>query len=267
MYIRITDYHQLDSNHTMNNYYGRTWADDAKPSQVLPTTLVNSFLQRVFVIMAAGLAITGLTAWYFYGQIFIESAGEIVGINEAYGWMFQGIGRFAIMLAPLAFVLVLSFGIRKLSYPAATALFAAFTFVMGLSLSVIFAVYTASSIASTFFITAGTFAAMAVYGMTTKTDLSKLGSYLMMGLFGIIIASIVNYFVGSSTLSFAISILGVLIFTGLTAYDMQNILRTSLTMDADSEEAKKASILGALALYLDFINLFLYLLRLLGSRR
>lgn len=251
----------------MNNYYGRTWDDKARPSEILPGTLVNAFLQRVFLIMAAGLGITGLTAYYFFSITFVEVGGEIVGINESMAWMFTGVLRWVIMLAPLGFVLVLSMGIRRMSYPVATLLFAAFSFVMGISLSFIFAAYTATSIFTTFLITGGMFAAMAVYGMTTKQDLSRLGSMLMMGLFGLIIASVVNMFVGSSTMQWAISFVGVIIFTGLTAYDVQNIMRNSLTMDADSEAAKKASILGALSLYLDFINLFLYLLRFFGDRR
>ncbi|MDX2062088.1 MAG: Bax inhibitor-1/YccA family protein [Bacteroidia bacterium] len=250
----------------MNNYYGRTWADNARPSEILPGTLVNAFLQRVFLIMAAGLAITGLTAYWFFSMTFTEVEGQLF-VNESMGWLLQGPMRWVIMLSPLAFILVISFGINRMAYTTASLVFGAFAFVMGISFSFILAAYTTTSVATTFFITAGTFAAMAFYGLTTKADLSKLGSMLMMALFGIIIASVVNWFVGSSTLSFAISILGVLVFTGLTAYDVQNILRTSLTMDADSEMAKKAAILGALTLYLDFINLFLYLLRLLGARR
>lgn len=251
----------------MNNYYGRTWADNARPSEILPGTLVNAFLQRVFLIMGLGLTITGVTAWYFFELTFQVAGGQIVGINPEMAWLFGGFGQFLVMLSPLAFVLVISFGINRFSYATASVLFALFSFVMGISLCTIFALYTASSIFSTFLVSAGMFVAMAIYGLTTKQDLSRMGSMLMMGLFGIIIASVVNWFIGSSTLDWAISVLGVLIFTGLTAYDVQNIMRTSLTMDADSEQAKKASVLGALSLYLDFINLFLFLLRLLGDRR
>lgn len=251
----------------MNNYYGRTWADNARPSDVLPGSLVNSFLQRVFLIMAAGMAITGLTAYYFYTLTFVESNGELLGIRDSMSWMVNGPARWIITLAPLGLVLVLGAAIRRMSYTVATIVFAAFSFLMGMSLSSIFAVFTSGSIFSTFLITAGMFGAMAVYGITTKRDLSKLGSILMMGLFGLIIASVVNIFLGSSTLNWAISFIGVIVFTGLTAYDVQKIMRTSLTMDADSEQAKKASVLGALTLYLDFINLFLYLLRFFGERR
>jgi hypothetical protein len=170
------------------------------------------------------------------------------------------------MLAPLAFVLVLSFGINRLSYFTATLIFAAFAVVMGISLSSIFLVYTGTSIALTFFVTAGLFGFMAIYGLTTSKDLTKLGTYLFFGLIGIIIASVVNWFLGSSLLQFLISIGGVIIFTGLTAYDVQRIMVMSLMGDHNSEAAKKASLMGALSLYLDFINLFLFLLQLLGSR-
>lgn len=257
----------------MNNYYGgQQWAAGSRPSEVLPMGVVNSFVQRVYVVMAAGLAITGLVAWLAFGLFFTSSPAGVQIAEDL--WMtsageaaFSGITRWIIMLAPFAFVMVLSFGINRLSYFAATLLFVAFAGVMGLSLSSIFALYTSGSIAMTFFVTAGTFGAMSVYGMTTKADLTKLGSYLMMGLFGIIIASFANFFFQSGTFSLIISILGVIIFTGLTAYDTQNIMRQSLTMEADSEAAKKASLMGALTLYLDFLNLFLFLLRLMGDRR
>lgn len=256
----------------MKNYYGGQWAEGQRPSSVLPQTVVNSFVQRVYLVMASGLALTGAAAWYFFNLFFSSVAGvaEIspdLYVTSAGAAAFSGITRWIIMLAPLAFVMVLSFGIQRLSYLAATIIFAVFAVTMGLSLSTIFALYTAGSIATTFFITAGTFAAMSIYGMTTKADLTKLGSYLMMALFGIIIASVVNIWVGSSVLQTVISIIGVIVFTGLTAYDTQNIMRASLTMDADSEGAKKAALMGALTLYLDFINLFLMLLRLLGDRR
>ncbi len=250
----------------MNNYYGNTWAEDARPSEHLPVGVVNAFLQRVFTIMSLGLGITGLAAWFFFKYFFTEVSGELA-LTAAGQAVFTTPIRYVVMFAPFAFVLVLSFGIQKLSYAAASVIFALFAAVMGMSLSAIFALYTTGSIALTFFITAGTFGAMALYGLTTKTDLSKMGSILMMALFGLIIASLVNYFMKSSMMDFIISIVGVLIFTGLTAYDVQRIMRESLTMDADSETAGKASVMGALTLYLDFINLFLFLLRLLGNRK
>jgi uncharacterized protein len=156
--------------------------------------------------------------------------------------------------------------IHAMSATAAQATFWVFSAVMGLSLSYVFLRYTGTSIARVFFITAGTFAAMSLYGYTTKTDLSKFGSFLMMGLIGIIIASIVNLFVGSSALQFAISVIGVLVFVGLTAYDTQAIKEEYVEGDL-ADVATKKSIFGALRLYLDFINLFLMLLQLFGGRR
>ena len=170
------------------------------------------------------------------------------------------------MLAPLAFVLVLSFGINRMSLVAAQASFWLFAAVMGLSLSSIFLVYTGQSIAQVFFISAATFGAMSLYGYTTKRDLTGFGSFLFMGLIGIIIASIVNIFLASSALAFGISILGVLIFVGLTAYDTQRI-KLSYSASYGAQVLAKSAIMGALSLYLDFINLFLMLLRLFGGQR
>ncbi len=169
-------------------------------------------------------------------------------------------------LAPLGFVLALSFGINRMSFSTAQLVFWGFATVMGLSLSSIFLVYTGTSISRVFFITAATFGAMSLYGYTTKRDLSGMGSFLFMGLIGIIIASIVNMFMASSALAFGISVVGVLIFVGLTAYDTQSIKEMYAETDASDTMGKKA-LMGALRLYLDFINLFLMLLRLMGNRQ
>jgi FtsH-binding integral membrane protein len=170
------------------------------------------------------------------------------------------------MFSPLAFVLALSFGINKMQASTAQTVFWAFAAVMGLSLANIFLLYTGASITRVFFITAGTFAGMSLYGYTTKRDLTGMGSFLMMGLIGIIIASVVNMFLASSALHFVISVVGVLIFVGLTAYDTQKI--KSMYLEADvAEVMSKKVIMGALTLYLDFINLFVMLLRLFGDRR
>ena len=171
-----------------------------------------------------------------------------------------------VMLAPLGVVFYISFGIRKMSAAKAQGAFWIFAALMGASLSSIFLVYTGASITRVFFITAGTFGAMSIYGYTTKRDLTRLGSFLMMGLIGIIIASIVNIFMKSSMMYFVISIIGVLIFVGLTAYDTQKIKNMYLVSDTGEVMGKKA-VMGALTLYLDFINLFLMLLRLFGQRR
>jgi len=224
---------------------------------------VNAFLQRVYFIMAAGLSITGLTAWLFFSLI----SDPVTLIKPEYAFVVQSPTSWILMFAPLVFVLMISGLIQRVSYGVATLMFAAYSLVMGLSLSFIFLMYTTSSVASTFFISGGTFAAMSLIGLTTKTDLTKLGSFLMMALIGIIIATIVNIFIGSTLMQTAISALGVLIFCGLTAYDTQKLMRIGMELDADSEAAKKGAILGALTLYLDFVNLFLFMLRFLGNRR
>ena len=171
-----------------------------------------------------------------------------------------------VMLAPLGVVFYMSFGIAKMSAAKAQTVFWIFASLMGLSLSSIFIAYTGASITRVFFITAGTFGAMSIYGYSTKRDLTKLGSFLIMGLFGIIIASLVNIFMKSAMMYFVISIIGVLIFVGLTAYDTQKIKNMYLVSDSGELMGKKA-VMGALTLYLDFINLFIMLLRLFGQRR
>ena len=203
--------------------------------------------------MAGGLAVTAIAAYVAASSGFYQS---IVGTP----WI------WVVMLAPLGFVLALSFGIERMSAGTAQMLFWIYAAVMGLSLGGIFLIYTGTSIARVFFITATTFGAMSLYGYTTKRDLSSIGSFLFMGLIGVVIASIVNIFLGSSTLQFVISIVGVIVFVGLTAYDTQRIKEMYLESDS-TEAASKKAILGALSLYLDFINLFTLLLQLFGQRR
>lgn len=216
---------------------------------------LRSHMLRVYNYMAAALGLTGLVA-YFIGTS--ASAMQTLMANSVLFWV--------AVLAPIGLVFFLSFRIAHMSFTTAQTVFWIYAALMGVSLASIFVVYTHESIARVFFITAGTFAAMSIYGYTTKRDLTNLGSFLMMGLIGIIIASIVNIFLKSSGLGFAISILGVLIFVGLTAYDTQKIKEIYLEGD-DSSVAGKKAIMGALALYLDFINLFLMLLRLFGDRK
>jgi FtsH-binding integral membrane protein len=214
---------------------------------------LRDYMQRVYGYMAGGLALTGIVAYAAAVSGFYQSIAGTPLI-----WV--------VMLAPLGFVLALSFGVERMSAATATVLFWVYAAVMGLSLGGIFLVYTGTSIARVFFITAATFGAMSLYGYTTRSDLSGFGSFLLMGLIGIIIASIVNIFLGSSALQFAISIIGVIVFVGLTAYDTQRIKQTYLESDT-GEIATKKAVLGALALYLDFINLFMMLLHLFGQRR
>jgi uncharacterized protein len=214
---------------------------------------LRQYMLRVYNYMTGGLAVTGIIAY-------------VVGTNPTFLNAIYGTPlAWVVMFAPLVLVMVFSFRLQKMSVAAAQAVFWAFAALMGLSLSYIFAVYTGASIARVFFITAGTFAAMSLYGYTTKRDLTGMGSFLFMGLIGIVIASIVNIFLVSSALTFAISVIGVLVFTGLTAYDTQKIKSIYSELDA-SDVASKKAIMGALNLYLDFINLFIMLLRLFGNR-
>lgn len=216
------------------------------------TALQASLVQRVFIWMAMGLAITGLTSYLTFSS-------NLLYVIAPYMW--------GLLIAEFALVWAIGGLINRISFSTATILFAVYSAFNGLTLSTIFAVYTMESIASTFLISAGTFAATAFFGYVTKRDLSKMGSILFMALIGLIIAGVVNIFLKSSMLSFVTSIAGVLIFTGLTAWDMQKIKMFFAEAYEDNETVKKYSVLAALNLYLDFINLFLFLLRLLGNRR
>ncbi len=231
------------------------WHNDAIHGGAFDEALRQHML-RVYNYMGLGLVITGLVAW-------------LVGTTPAlYVPIFGTPLKWVVMLAPLAFIFFFTFRIETMSAATAQATFWAFCAVMGLSLASVFLVFTGASIARVFFITAGTFAAMSLYGYTTKTDLSRFGSFLMMGLIGIVIASLVNLFLASSALHFAISVIGVIVFTGLTAWDTQSIKEQYYELQyADGQTAGKAAIMGALRLYLDFINLFMMLMQLLGTRR
>jgi FtsH-binding integral membrane protein len=235
------------------SYYDSNARRMASPVTAEIDAGLRAHMQRVYGYMAGGLALTGLVAY----------AAAVSGFYQAIAgtaliWI--------VMLAPLGFVLALSFGIQRMSAGTAMLLFWIYAAVMGLSLGGIFLVYTGTSIARVFFITAATFGAMSLYGYTTNADLSRMGSFLLMGLIGLVIASLVNIFIGSSALQFAISIIGVIVFVGLTAYDTQRIKEMYLESDSVEIAGKKA-VLGALALYLDFINLFMMLLQLFGQRR
>lgn len=214
------------------------------------------FLAKVFNWMALGLGLTGIVAYV--------TANTGLGISIIRSPLF-----FILMIGELGLVFYLSARIQKIRASTASGLFIGYSVLNGLTLSVVFLAYTGSSIAATFFITAGMFGAMAVYGLVTKRDLSGWGSFLFMGLVGIIIASVVNIFLQSSGVSWMVSVLGVFIFTGLTAYDVQSIKRMGEEgiMAQGQEAISKGSIMGALRLYLDFINLFLMLLRFFGGSR
>jgi len=245
----------------------RYYAPGASATAASVDAGLRSYMLRVYNWMTSGLLLTGIVAYAVAHTSLINLFYPMVqtanGLHRT-----QGPLSFVAMLAPLAFVLVLSFGVNRLSKTAVQGIFWAFCAAMGASLTSIFLAYSGESIVRTFFITAGTFGAMSLWGYSTKRDLTGMGSFLMMGLFGIILASLVNMFVGSSGLQFIISIVGVLVFTGLTAYDTQRI-KTSyaqLAYSGGTDEAGKRSVYDALSLYLNFINLFMLLLQLTGNR-
>ena len=213
-------------------------------------------MRKVYLWMSLALVITGFTAYY------VATTPALIGVIITNQILFWGL-----VIGELALVFGLSAAINKLSLTTATLMFVIYAVINGLTLSFIFLVYTASSITSVFFITAGTFAVMAFFGYFTKTDLSSLGKILMMALIGIIIATIVNIFTKSEGLAMILNYLGVLVFVGLTAYDAQKIKQMLMMAPDTGEAAQKVALLGALSLYLDFINLFLYLLRIFGTRR
>lgn len=215
---------------------------------------LRTYMLKVYNLMAMALLLTGLVA-------FVASSSPQFMLA-----IFGTPLKWVVIFAPLAVVLLLSFKIDTLSYGTAQTIFWAYAALMGLSLSTLFVIYTGESITRVFFITASTFGAMSLYGYTTKRDLSGFGSFLFMGLIGIVIASIVNIFLQSSAMQFVISIISVLIFTGLTAYDTQAI-KDRYYQSSGQEELSKTALMGALALYLDFINLFVSLLRIFGDRR
>ena len=217
---------------------------------------LRDYMLRIYNYMASGLALTGIVAYLF-------AAGDA---NSMYASLARTPLIYLVMLAPLGFVLVLSFGINRIQAGTAQALFWLFAAVMGISMASILLHFTGASVARVFFITAGTFGAMSLYGYTTRRDLTQWGSFLFMGLIGVIIASLVNIFLASSALQFAISVIGVIVFVGLTAYHTQQIKEMYFEND-DAQTAGKKAIMGALRLYLDFINLFMMLLQLFGTRR
>ena len=216
----------------------------------------RSFVSNVFTYMTFALGITGVAAYWF------ASSGNMLALLQGSTPLFWGV-----MLAPIGMVLVMSFAFNRLSFTALLGLFIAYSLVNGISLSLIFLVYASATITKVFFITAALFATMALVGYTTKTDLTKMGSILMMAVVGIIIASIVNAFMKSPAFDYLISCVGVLVFTGLVAYDTQKVKRIGAGVEYGTATAGKLALMGALSLYLDFINLFLFLLRVFGGRR
>jgi FtsH-binding integral membrane protein len=246
------------------------WGRTATADAAAVDAGLRSYMLRVYNWMASGLLLTGIVAYA------IASTPEVMQLFWSVGRAANGarvvsptILGWAAMLSPLAFVLVFSFGINRMSKTTAQLLFWLFAAAMGASLSNIFLRYTGQSIATTFFITSAMFAGISLYGYTTKADLTRMGSFMMMGLIGIIIASLVNIFLASSALAFAISIIGVVVFVGLTAYDTQRIKGDYLAYAyaEGTDEAGKRSVMDALGLYLNFVNLFQLLLSLVGNRQ
>ena len=235
--------------------FGTAVGLDAGRRDVTYDAGLRSYMLSVYNYMASGVLLTGIVAMLFANS----AVGQDILVNG-------GLLRTVIMLAPLAFVLVLSFGINRLSTGAAQALFWAFAIVMGLSMASIFLVYTGASIAQTFFATSAAFLGLSLYGYTTKKDLSGWGTFLVMGMVGLIVAMLLNAFVfKSGTMMLAISAIGVLIFAGLTAYDTQRI-KSMYAYVAGTDMMGKVVIMGALSLYLDFVNMFTFLLSFMGGR-
>ena len=243
----------------LRNYQARVAPAGTRTDAAIDEGL-RAYMIRVYNLMALGLGITGLAAWGAFN--FAVADGQLTAFGQL---IYASAFRWVVILAPLALVFFLSFRIHKMSVSAAQTTFWAYSALVGLSLSTIFLVYTGESIVRTFFITAASFGALSLWGYTTKRDLSGMGSFLFMGLIGIILASLVNLFLGSSALQFAISVIGVLVFAGLTAYDTQQIKEMYYEGDGALVAGRKA-IMGALRLYLDFINLFMFLLQFLGNR-
>ncbi len=229
---------------------------------------LRGYMLRVYNWMASGLVLTGLVAFAISHTSAINAFYPVVQTASGQLVRSPSILAYASIFAPLVFVMVLSFGVNRLSTTTAQALFWVFCATMGASLTNIFLVYTQASITEVFFITAGTFAGMSLYGYTTKANLTNFGSFLMMGVFGIIIAMLVNVFLHSPAINFAISIIGVLVFTGLAAFDTQRIKANYLQFGASygNSMAAKRSVYDALTLYLNFINLFMFLLQIFGQR-
>jgi len=228
--------------------------ENSQFSSTQTQSVVGAFMTKVYTLMTLALFITGIIAMY------VSSSEQILSILRDTKYLFMGL-----VIAQLGVVWYLSARVAKLSYTTSVLIFILYSVLSGVTFASIFIIYTASSIASTFFITAGTFAVMSLAGFFTKKDLSGFGSIMAMGLIGLLIATVVNYFLQSTTLNYIISYIGVMVFVGLTAYDTQKL--KLMASQLEGEQAKKGAIMGALTLYLDFVNLFLFLLRILGDRK
>lgn len=223
----------------------------------------RTFLSSVFSYMTTALVISGVMAWWFGTDMGMQAWLRHI---DARGIGSPTILGYVVMFAPLILVFVMGGMVQRLSSTVMLGIFLLYSAMTGMSLSTIFLIYTGATVAKVFFMSAGLFAIMAFAGYTTKTDLTKLGSILMIGLIGIVVGSLINMFIGSSSFDYIITIVGVIVFTGLTAYDMQKLKIMGEQIETGTETASKMALLGALSLYLDFINLFLMLLRLFGRK-
>ncbi len=241
-----------------------------RTDQVAIDAGLRAYMIRVYNYMAAGVALTGVVSWLAYqaagGDAIQVAGGQITGLTPFGQAIYGGPLTIVLFLGTLGMVFFMSFRINRLQPSTALMLFMVYAGLLGLMLSSVFLEYTGASITRTFFISAASFGALSLYGYTTQRDLSPIGSFLIMGLFGLILAMVANIFLGSAGLSFVISIIGVLIFAGLTAWDTQRIKEMYSAMD-DGTVAGRKAVMGALSLYLDFINLFVFMLRFMGNRR
>ena len=228
---------------------------------------LRAYMLRVYNYMAMGVGLTGVVAWFTYqGAVMTNAAGQIVGLTPFGHAIYGGPMMLVLVLGTFGLVMFISFRIQSLQPSTALTLFMVYAGALGLMLSSVFLTYTGASLTRVFFISAASFGALSLYGYTTQRDLSAFGSFLVMGLFGVMIAMLVNIFLKSTGLDFVISVLGVVIFAGLTAWDTQRIKEMYSVMD-DGTAAGRKAVMGALKLYLDFLNLFLFLLRFMGDRR
>ena len=251
---------EFDKNGILNR------AKAAQQTSVVMDEGLRAYMLKVYNYMATGILLTGIVALLTFKIAVEEISSAGIILTPFGGAIYNSALKWIVMLAPLGVVFYMSFGINKMSAAKAQTTFWVFAALMGLSLSSLLLFYTGMSVTRVFFICSATFGAMSIYGYTTKRDLTKLGSFLMMGLIGIIIASLVNLFLQSETMYYVISYLGILIFIGLTAYDTQKI-KNMYSVSDSSEIISKKAVMGALTLYLDFINLFIMLLRIFGQRR
>ncbi len=249
----------FDRNYAARTGYG------AQQAAVIDAGL-RAYMIRVYNYMAAGVALTGLVAWFTYSQAVVTNAAGQLALTPFGQTIYGGPLMIVLFLGTLGLVFFMSFRISHLQPSTALGLFMVYAGLLGLMLSSIFLTYTGASITRTFFISAASFGALSLYGYTTQRDLSPVGSFLVMGLFGLILAMVVNIFLKSTGLDFAISAIGVLIFAGLTAWDTQKI-KEMYSVNDDGTIAGRKAVMGALTLYLDFINLFLFMLRFMGDRR